>query len=108
MCSSPIKLAFTPYWIFGDFFLIFGPISGKYGPAKIFVVVTDMESTMLISSSLKAKLWKHTMFGNILQLQIILKQRKVAPRMLNACFVINLSVGAVHQEQLHISWRVLS
>ena len=63
---------------------------------------------MLMSSNLKAKLRKHTMFGNILQLQIILKQRKVDPRMLNACFVISLSVGAVHQEQLHISWRVLS
>lgn len=105
---EPYQVNIYPVGIFGDFFLIFGPISGKDGPAKIFVVVTDMESTMLISSSLKAKLWKHTMFGNILQLQIILKQRKVAPRMLNACFVINLSVGAVHQEQLHISWRVLS
>lgn len=93
---------------FCRFFLYLVQFSARTGLLNFFFVVMDMESTMLISSSLKAKLWKHTMFGNILQLQIILKQRKVAPRMLNACFVINLSVGAVHQEQLHISWRVLS
>ena len=48
------------------------------------------------------------MYGNILQLQIILKQRKAGPRMLVVCFVKNYSLVAVLPEPLHISWRVLS
>jgi hypothetical protein len=48
------------------------------------------------------------MFGNILQLQITLQQRRVDPRMLFACFATNLSAAAALPEPLHISWRVPS
>jgi hypothetical protein len=58
--------------------------------------------------SLESNPQKHIMFGNILQLQIILKQRKAEPRMLVVFFVKNDSLVTALQEPLHISWRVLS
>ncbi len=68
-----------------------------------------MESTtMQIQSSLEANQQKHIMFGNILQLQIILKQRKAEPRMLVVFFLKNYSLVAALPEPLQISWRVLS
>ncbi len=51
---------------------------------------------------------KHIMFGNILPLHIILKQRKAEPRMLVVFFVKNYSLVAALPVPLHISWRVLS
>ena len=64
--------------------------------------------TMQIQSSLEANQQKHIMFGNILQVQIILKQRKAEPRMLVVFFVKNYSLVAALPEPLHISWHVLS
>ena len=63
-----------------------------------------MESK-LISSTLKLKLRKHIVFGNILQLEIVQKQRKEDPRMLVACFVTAFSGCST---QLHIFWSALS
>jgi hypothetical protein len=50
-------------------------------------------TTMQIQSSLEANQQKHMMFGNILQLQIILKQKKADQRMLVVFFCEKLFSG---------------
>ena len=68
-----------------------------------------MKSTLMqILSSLKATPQQHIMFGNFLQLQILLIQRKADQRMLVACFARKASVVAALPEQLHIFWCALS
>ena len=67
-----------------------------------------LEATMKIQKTLKAKQQMHIMFGNILQLQITLQQKRADPRMLFALFARNPSVAAALPEPLHISWRVPS
>ena len=65
-----------------------------------------MESTpMRTPCSLKAKPQKHIMFGNILQLKIILKQRKADPRMHFACFVIRFSGCSTARAAAHLLGR---
>ena len=48
-----------------------------------------LEATMKIQKTLKAKQQMHIMFGNILQLQITLQQKRADPRMLFALFARN-------------------
>ena len=63
---------------------------------------------MQIPNGLRAMQQWHIVFGNFLQLQIVLQERKADPRMLFACFVTKPILAAALPEPLHISWDVLS
>jgi hypothetical protein len=95
----------------GLFFFTLVSFDIRHRPVTLifFFYVQKMELTTM-QISLEANQQKYILFGNFLQLQIILtrKQRKAEPRMLVVFFVKIYSLVAALPEPLHISWRVLS